>query len=111
MDLRGARIVVANWRDLDHALAGGAERLRLGAGARPGGAGARVEFLTARGHGQARSELRDGIRIVRRGGQLSYYLFGALWVLLRRRSLDAVVDMEAGIPLFAPGRLASTHRT
>jgi glycosyltransferase involved in cell wall biosynthesis len=110
MDLRGRRIVVANWRDLDHALAGGSERYAWELACGLVEAGARVDFLTARERGQARSEVRDGVRIVRRGGQLSYYLLGALWLLLRRRSLDAVVDMEAGIPLFSP-LVVSRRRT
>jgi len=102
VELRGARIVVANWRDLDHPLAGGAERYAWELARGLVEAGARVDFLTAREPGQPRSEMRDGIRIVRRGGKLSYYASGLLWVLRRRGSLDAVVDMEAGIPLFSP---------
>ena len=102
MQPRGSRIVVANWRDLDHPLAGGAERYAWELARGLVEAGARVDFLTAREPGQPRTEIRDGIRIVRRGGQLSYYLLGLLWVLRRRGSLDAVVDMEAGIPMFSP---------
>lgn len=109
-DLTGARIVVANWRDLDHPLAGGAERYAWELASGLVEAGARVDFLTTREGGRRRTEVRDGIRIVRRGGQLSYYLLGALWLLLRRRSLDAVVDMEAGIPLFSP-LVVSRRRT
>ena len=105
-----ARVVVANWRDLDHPLAGGSERYAWELARALVESGARVDFLTARQSGRARSEVRDGIRIVRRGGQLTYYLFGALWVLLRRRSINAVVDLEAGIPLFSP-LLVSRRRT
>ncbi|MBO9520415.1 MAG: glycosyltransferase family 4 protein [Nocardioidaceae bacterium] len=108
--LSGARVVVANWRDLDHPLAGGSERYAWELARGLVQAGARVDFLTARAPGQSRSERRDGIRIVRRGGQLSYYLLAALWLLLRRRSVDAVVDMEAGIPLFSP-LVVSRRRT
>lgn len=108
--LRGARVVVANWRDLDHALAGGSERYAWELARGLVAAGARVDFLTAREPGRPRSELRDGIRIVRRGGQLSYYLLGALWLLLRRRSVDVVIDLEAGIPLFSP-LVVSRRRT
>jgi glycosyltransferase involved in cell wall biosynthesis len=110
MDLHATRIVVANWRDLDHPLAGGSERYAWELARGLVGAGAQVDFLTSRERGQSRSDVRDGIRIVRRGGQLSYYLLGALWVLMRRRSLDAVVDMEAGIPLFSP-LVVSRRRT
>jgi glycosyltransferase involved in cell wall biosynthesis len=110
MGVRGTRIVVANWRDLDHPLAGGSERYAWEFARGLVEAGARVDFLTARQPGQARAEYRDGIRVVRRGGQLSYYLLAGLWMLLRRRSLDAVVDMEAGIPLFSP-LVVSRRRT
>jgi glycosyltransferase involved in cell wall biosynthesis len=102
--------VVANWRDLDHPLAGGAERYAWELARGLSDAGAHVDFLTAREPEQALTELRDGIRIVRRGGQLSYYLLASLWMLLRRRRLDAVVDMEAGIPLFSP-LVVSRRRT
>jgi glycosyltransferase involved in cell wall biosynthesis len=100
--LAGTRIVVANWRDPDHSMAGGSERYAWELARGLVDAGARVDFLTAREAGRPRTELRDGIRIVRRGGQLGYYLLGFLWVLARRRRIDAVVDMEAGIPLFSP---------
>jgi glycosyltransferase involved in cell wall biosynthesis len=102
LSLAGARIVVANWRDPDHSMAGGSERYAWELARGLVDAGARVDFLTAREAGRSRTELRDGIRIVRRGGQLGYYLLGFLWVLARRRRIDAVVDMEAGIPLFSP---------
>lgn len=102
MDLRGARVVVANWRDLDHPLAGGSERYAWELARGLVEAGAQVVFLTARVRGQARAEVREGIRMVRRGGRLSYYLLAAWWILLHRRRIDAVVDMEAGIPLFTP---------
>ncbi|MFL6023576.1 MAG: glycosyltransferase family 4 protein [Marmoricola sp.] len=100
--LRGRRVVVANWRDLDHSMAGGAETYAWELARGLVEAGAHVEFLTARESGAARHELRDGIRIVRRGGQLSYYVLAALWMMLRRRTLDLVIDMEAGIPQFSP---------
>lgn len=100
--LSGRRVVVTNWRDLDHSMAGGAESYAWEFARGLVEAGAHVEFLTARESGARRTELRDGIRIVRRGGQLTYYVLAALWLLLRRRSLDLVVDMEAGIPQFSP---------
>lgn len=100
--LRGRRVVVASWRDLDHSMAGGAETYAWEFARGLAQAGAQVDFLTARERGAARTEVRDGIRIVRGGGQLGYYLFAGLWLLLQRRSLDLVVDLEAGIPQFSP---------
>lgn len=102
MELDNKRVVVANWRDLDHAHAGGSEQYAWEFARGLVDAGARVDFLTARDAGQSRSELRDGIRIVRRGGRFSYYVLALLWMLVRRNRIDAVIDMEAGIPQFAP---------
>jgi glycosyltransferase involved in cell wall biosynthesis len=101
-ELAGKRVVVANWRDLDHSMAGGAETYAWELARGLSDAGAHVVFLTAREAGDRRSQYRDGIRVVRGGGQLGYYLFAVLWLLAHRRSLDLVVDMEAGIPQFSP---------
>lgn len=108
--LRNARVVVANWRGPDHSMAGGSERYAWELAQGLAAAGARVDFLTARESGQRRNEVRDGIRLVRRGGRLTYYVLGLLWVLVRRGRIDAVVDMEAGIPLFSP-LVVSRRRT
>lgn len=100
--LAGRRVVVVNWRDLDHSLAGGSEiyAWELARALRDGGAD--VEFLTAREPGQARSAVRDGIVVRRRGGALSFYLHTALRLLARRRRIDAVIDPSCGLPSFSP---------
>jgi glycosyltransferase involved in cell wall biosynthesis len=100
--MRGLRIAIANWRDPWHPQAGGAERyaweMALGLAAR----GARVSYLTARAPGQARREQRDGIDIVRLGGRFTVYPLLLLWLLAHRRSFDAVLDCQNGIPFFTP---------
>jgi glycosyltransferase involved in cell wall biosynthesis len=100
--LAGARVVVTNWRDLDHPLAGGAEiyAWQLARGLRE--AGAEVHFLTARAEGQAADDLRDGIEVHRRGGTLGFYVRTLLWLLKNRRRLDAVIDPACGLPTFSP---------
>ena len=100
--LTGTRIVVANWRDLDHSLAGGAERYAWEFARALREAGARVDFVTAREAGQSRRATLDGIRIHRGGGRLGFFLFAAWFLLTRRRSIDAVVDADCGLPVFAP---------
>ena len=100
--LSGARAVVVNWRDLDHALAGGSERYAWEYARALAGAGADVEFLTARDAGQGRTDLRDGIPIRRGGGALTFYPWVVWQLLRRRRSLDVVIDPECGIPAFSP---------
>lgn len=100
--LAGARVVVVNWRDLDHSLAGGSEHYawQLALGLRA--AGAQVDFVTARQRGMARHAERDGITVHRGGGVLTFYLFAAWSLLRRRRSVDLVVDPSCGIPTFSP---------
>jgi len=101
-DLDRLRIAVVNWRDPWHPEAGGAERYawEMACGFRS--QGARVRFLTARPAGQARTETRDGIEIVRLGGRFTVYPRVLGWLLAHRRSFDAVLDCQNGIPFFTP---------
>lgn len=103
--LRGRRVVVVNWRDPWHRLAGGSERYAWETARALVEAGASVEFWTARDDGQSARETRDGIDVRRRGGQYSFYV--GVWARLagerlRRRRPDAVADMDCGIPSFTP---------
>lgn len=100
--LAGARVVVVNWRDPDHSLAGGAEiyAWQFARALRDGGA--EVTFLTAREEGQARREERDGVTLRRGGGTLGFYLFVLAWLLRHRRDVDAVIDPACGLPSFSP---------
>lgn len=96
---------MVNWRDLDHSLAGGSERYAWECAQALLVAGASVDFLTAREDGQTAGGMRDGVRVRRRGGQLSFYA-ATLWHLLvqrlRGRPYDVVIDPENGIPAFVP---------
>ncbi|WP_244927641.1 glycosyltransferase family 4 protein [Nocardioides sp. W7] len=93
---------MVNWRDLDHSAAGGSEHYAWEFSRALHEAGASVDFITARDRGQSRSDLVDGIRIVRGGNQFTFYLFAALALLRRRKRLDLVVDPECGIPSWSP---------
>jgi glycosyltransferase involved in cell wall biosynthesis len=103
-DLRGTRVAVVNWRDPWHHLAGGSERYAWEFARAMVEVGADVEFWTARDEHQVAGEVRDGIRIRRRGGTYGFYPSVWLWFLVARirRRLDVVVDAENGIPVFAP---------
>lgn len=103
-DLRHVRVVVVNWRDPWHHLAGGSERYAWEFARAMVEAGADVEFWTARDQHQVPAEERDSIRIRRRGGTFGFYPSVWLWFLAARlrRRLDVVVDAENGIPVFAP---------
>lgn len=96
---------MVNWRDLEHSLAGGSERYAWECALALRDAGATVDFLTAREPGQSAGTTREGIRVRRRGRQLSFYpatLGLLLWQRLRRRPYDVVIDPENGIPVFVP---------
>jgi glycosyltransferase involved in cell wall biosynthesis len=99
---RGLRAVVVNWRDPGHRLAGGSERYAWEMAAALRDAGASVEFLTSRDAGQSAREVVEGIRVRRAGGRFTVYPWTLLLMLLRRRRTDLVVDVENGIPSFAP---------
>lgn len=96
------RAAVVNWRDPWHSLAGGSERYAWEFAAALRDAGARVEFVTAQDDGQQRRERIDGIDVLRCGGQFTFYLYAAWYLVTRRRRLDIVIDPECGIPVFSP---------
>jgi glycosyltransferase involved in cell wall biosynthesis len=101
----GRRVVVVNWRDPWHRLAGGSERYAWEIAGALRDAGARVELWTARDEGQVAAEDRDGVRVRRRGGPYTFYGFVWARILgerLRRRRPDVVLDMDCGIPSFTP---------
>lgn len=91
-----------NWRDPWHPDAGGAEQYAWEMATGLLRRGARVRYLTARAPGQAGRERRDGIDIVRSGGRWTVYPRLLAWMMFRRRSFDAVIDCENGIPFFTP---------
>jgi glycosyltransferase involved in cell wall biosynthesis len=100
-DLRGRHVVCFSWRDTSNPEGGGAELYleRIAAGLVE--AGARVTIYCAE-HGLApRDEVRDGIRYVRRGSKMGIYARGLLLLLTRRfGAVDAVVDVQNGLPFF-----------
>lgn len=90
------RIVFVSWRDLAHPQAGGSEVVvdHLAQG------------LTDRGHDvlllAGRPISAHGYAVRSTGGTFGQYL-GAPWQFLRHRTrADVVVDVENGIPFFAP---------
>ena len=100
-DLRGRHVVCFSWRDTTNPEGGGAELYleRIASGLVEHGA--RVTIFCAE-HGLApRDEVRDGIRFVRRGSKMGIYARGVLLLLTRRfGKIDAVVDVQNGLPFF-----------
>ncbi len=99
------RILALNWRCLRHPEAGGAERNLFEQARRWARDGHAVTIFCAdpgRAHASARDENLDGVRVLRRGGRFSVYLHAALFLLARGDRFHRVLDVQNGIPFFAP---------
>lgn len=97
----GHHVVFFSWRDTCNPEGGGAEvyleKMAGGLVQR----GARVTIFCAAHEQAPADETRDGIRFVRRGSKMGVYLRGLLQLLLRRLGrVDAVVDVQNGLPFF-----------
>ncbi len=96
------RIAIVNWRDPWHPAAGGAERYAWELARRFAAGGAEVCFVAGRAHGQTRRDRVEGVELVRFGGRFTVYPLVLAWMLAHRRSFDAVLDCQNGIPFFTP---------
>jgi glycosyltransferase involved in cell wall biosynthesis len=98
----GLRVLLLSWRDSRHPEGGGAElfleRIASGLSAR----GHQVTLRCAAYAGAARDEVIGGVRFVRRGGRFTVYPWAALLLLRRPRGYDVVVDVQNGVPFWAP---------
>lgn len=101
-DLRGQRVLVVNWKDIEHPSAGGAEQYIHEIARRWASSGIDVTWLTARPKRASRRAEIQGMQIHRGGGTFSVYPYAAAWLLRHGRRFDAIVDCQNGIPFFAP---------
>ncbi|NDJ90591.1 glycosyltransferase family 4 protein [Mycolicibacter kumamotonensis] len=102
-------VLLLCWRDTGHPQGGGSETYLQRIGAELASAGVAVTLRTARYPGAPKHEVIDGVRISRRGGRYTVYLW-ALAVMaaarvglgpLRRVRPDAVIDTQNGLPFLA----------
>jgi glycosyltransferase involved in cell wall biosynthesis len=103
--LAGRRLLFLNWRDPAHPSAGGAERYCWEIARRLAAAGARVTLFASRPGGLPARAEADGVSVVRAGGRFSVYVRAARYLRAHqepRSGPDAVIDMQNGIPFFAP---------
>lgn len=100
---KGMRILVFNWRDTKHVWAGGAEVYIHELAKRWVKDGNVVTMFSGNDTKHARSDMVDGIQVVRRGGFYTVYLWAFLYYTLRfSGKYDVIVDCENGIPFFTP---------
>lgn len=96
-------ILIFNWRDITHPWTGGAEVYIHEIGKRLVNMGHDVTLFCGEYLGCEKESIIDGIKIIRKGGQYSIYLYAPIMYLLKlRNKYDIIIDCENGIPFFTP---------
>ena len=93
------KLLLLNWRDIRNPRAGGAETLTYEVARRLVQRGHDVTWFTSRPEGLEAEEWVDGIRIVRRGSELTTRLYAPR--LGRKDDYDLVVEEVNTLPYFA----------
>src|SRR3954462_10591174 len=96
------RVVLLNWRDSGHPEGGGAESFCEPVASGLAALGHDVTVRGARSPGAPADEVIDGVAYVRRGGRFTVYPRAALALARRRRAFDVVIDVQNGMPFWAP---------
>lgn len=96
------RILMLNWRDMEHPEAGGAEKYLVTIAQGLAAKGHEVTFRTAGYPGALRREVVDGVSYVRRGGRFDIYARSIVAHLVRRYDADVVIDVQNGVPYLSP---------
>ncbi len=97
------RILIFNWRDTKHVWAGGAESYVHQIAKRWVKNGNQVTVFCGNDGAHHRNDIVDGVRIVRRGGFYTVYLWAPLYYLFKFRGrFDVIIDSENGIPFYSP---------
>jgi len=97
------RILIFNWRDTKHVWAGGAELYIHQTAKQFVKEGHFVTVFCGNDGQNPKSEVIDGVNIIRRGGFYTVYLWAALYYIFKlRRHFDVIIDSENGVPFFSP---------
>jgi glycosyltransferase involved in cell wall biosynthesis len=98
------RILVINWQDITNPLGGGAEVHLHSIFSRVARLGHDVTLLCSAYPGAPRTEVRDGLKIVRRGGRSTFNVTALLAYLqeFRTQPFDIVIDDLNKIPFLTP---------
>jgi glycosyltransferase involved in cell wall biosynthesis/O-antigen/teichoic acid export membrane protein len=97
------RILIFNWRDTKHVWAGGAEVYVHELAKNWVKFGHQVTIFCGNDYKCSNYEIIDGVKIYRKGGFFTVYLWAAIYYLIKfRGKFDVIVDSENGIPFFTP---------
>jgi len=98
-----SRLLIFNWRDVKHVWGGGAEVYIHELSKRLVKQGYEVTVFCGNDGHSLRHEVVDGVKIIRRGGFYTVYVWAFLYYIFKlRRNTDIVIDSENGIPFFTP---------
>jgi len=96
------RVVMLNWRYVDHPQAGGAEVITHELLRRLVLAGHEVTCFTGAYDGAAARGEIDGVQLVRRGRQWTVHVHAWRWLRTRLHEFDRVIDQVNTIPFLTP---------
>ena len=100
---RKPAILIFNWRDIEHAWAGGAEVYIHELAKRWVKEGLKVTVFSGHDNKSVMDEVKDGVKMIRRGGKYTVYLWAFVYyILVFRQRYDLIIDCENGIPFFTP---------
>lgn len=99
-------ILILNWKDIKNPYAGGAEIITFEFARRLVKDGHRVTFFSRSFKGAKKEELIDGVKIIRRGNNITTYFHAFLFYKSLGKKPDKVIDMVNTLcwqtPLYVP---------
>jgi len=99
------KILIFNWRDIKNSWAGGSEIYIHEIAKRLVIKGNQVTLFCGQDPQKKllEEEIIDGVKVVRKGGRFSVYLWAPIYYFKKlRKEADVVIDTQNGIPFFTP---------
>lgn len=94
-------ILILNWRDPKNFRSGGAEYVTHEHAKYWVKKGNRVTWITSGFVQDKKSEMLDGVQIVRFGNAYTVFLYAALYYFRNKKNIDLIVDEVHGVPFFS----------
>ncbi len=97
------RILILNWRDCKHRMAGGAEEYVEQIAREFVALGHQVTLFAGNDGHSTRNQIVEGVQIIRRGGFYTVYVWAFLYYVFRFRGhYDVIIDSQNGVPFLTP---------
>lgn len=102
-------ILWLSWRDIKNPAAGGAEKVAIEVASRFARDRTKVTIFTARFKNSKAKEVISGVKIIRKGNQLTCRIYAFFHYIAFNKTYDVVIDEINTIPFFAT--LYAKHKT